>query len=130
MSRHKQTADQLIGGGVADPRLLPTAIEHAIEDVSIEEGLVLVNNGVLPTDYQVLRFGAQGLQLFEAAPNVDGLQLRALFPKVLKMQHSLLVRTPAQEAEDFQAAMAPGGGLIEIRIVFKKDALHQGDKNE
>lgn len=128
MPRRKQTAEQLVGEGVPDPRLLPSAIQYALEEVSASEGVVLVNAGVVPTDYQVLRFGAQGLQLFEAAPNVDGLQLRALFPKVLKMQHSLLSRTPEQEAQDFQDAISPAG-IIEIRIVIKKDALQpQGDE--
>ncbi len=127
MRRNSKTAEQLVEGGVKDPRTLPGAIQFRLEDVSHEEATALESIGMVADQFQTLRLPIQGMQLFEAGPSLDGLHVSAVFPKVLKQQHSLVVLTPEQEAKAFQEAI----GMVEIRIVFKKEALQPKEvKNE
>ena len=116
---------QLIDQGVADPRTLPGAIPHQLDDVSLEEASALTELGFVPDEFQTLRLPVQGVQLFQAAPGVDGLNVMAMLPKILKQQGALLVLTPEQEAKEFQEAI----GLVEIRVVLRKEALI-GDKDD
>ncbi len=115
----KPTVDDLLSQGVSDPRKF--VIPHKIENVSDEEATALVAANAIPEDFQTLRLPIQGLQLFQAGPNVDGINVSALFPKILKQQHSLVVLTPEQEAQMLQAAI----GMVEIRFVLKKEALKE-----
>jgi len=126
----RRKAEQLVGEGVPDPRMLPGAVAYSLEAVSTEEGRALAREGERPEDYQVLRISPQGLQLIAGpTPEIDGLQLRALFPKILKQQRSLIVLTPEQEAQGFQDALGPAA-IVEIRLVFQRTALYEEKEDE
>ena len=127
MSRIKDlSAQNLVDQGVVDPRTLPGAIPHSLDDVSLEEAGALQALEMEPDDFQTLRLPIQGLQLFQAGPGVDGLNVMAMLPKILKQQRAMLVLTPEQEAKEFQDAI----GLVEIRLVLRKTALIGEDENE
>ena len=117
-------AEQIIKDGVRDPRTLPGAIPHQLTEVEGQEKTALETMGLEPDDHMLLRLGIQGMQLIEAAPGTDALNIMALLPKILKQQNALLVLTPEQEAKTFQEAIA----LVEVRVVLKKDALKGGEE--
>jgi len=119
------SANQLLDQGVVDPRTLPGAIPHQLDDVSPEESSALIALNFVPDEFQTLRLPVQGVQLFQASPGVDGLNVMAMLPKILKQQRAMLVLTPEQEAKEFQEAI----GLVEIRLVLRKEALI-GDKDD
>lgn len=117
-------AEQIIKDGVRDPRTLPGAIPHQLTEVEGQEKTALETMQLEPTDHMLLRMGIQGLQMIEAAPGMDALNLMAFMPKILKQQKSLVMLTPEQESQQLQEAIA----LVEIRVVLKKDALIGGEE--
>ena len=124
MRRNSKTAEELIEGGVKDPRTLPGAIPHQLTEVMDQEKTALETMKLKPSDHMLLRMGIQGLQMIEPAPGIDALNIMAFMPKILKQQKSLVVLTPEQEAQQLQEAIA----LVEVRVVLKKDALIGGEK--
>jgi hypothetical protein len=114
----RPSVEELIAGGTRDPRTLPSAVPHRLDEVTPEEAQALEAGGLVANDYMTLRLPVVGIAL-QGNEQQSIMQVTAVLPPFFRALSRSVLVPQEQTARDFQAALGP----LELRICVKKEGL-------